>query len=133
MGLAVKASSYEAYNKLIEMINYQHGSLPLKEEDLYETDILSDKEGYIYNIDTLTLGNLLVELGGGRKYKEEEINYNVGFTIINKINSYIKKGDLLFKVYSKQPLTESLIKTFKNTITTSSNVRSNYKEIYKIL
>lgn len=128
-----KLVNKEAYNKLIEMINYQHGSLPLKEEDLYETDILSDKEGYIYNIDTLTLGNLLVELGGGRKYKEEKINYNVGFTIINKINSYIKKGDLLFKVYSKQPLTESLIKTFKNTITTSSNVRSNYKEIYKIL
>ncbi len=128
-----KLTNKEAYNKLMDMINAQHGSLPLKDEKLIETDIVSDKEGYITYIDTLTLGNLLVELGGGRKYKEQKINYNVGFTINKKINSYIKKGDSLFKVYSKEPLNESLIKTFKNTIITSNKQRENYKEIYKIL
>ena len=29
---------------------------------------------------------MLVELGGGRKYKEQEINYDVGFSIHKKIN-----------------------------------------------
>jgi pyrimidine-nucleoside phosphorylase len=128
-----KLESKAAYNKLLEMINAQHGSLPLIKENLIETKIFSDKEGYINKIDTLALGEMLVVLGGGREYKEQVINYNVGFKIINKINSYIKKGDLLFKVYSTTPLTNTLINDFKKTIHVANNKRKNYKEIYKIL
>ena len=128
-----KLNNKEAYNKFLEMIDSQHGKLPLKEEKLITSEIRSDKEGYINKIDTLSLGNMLVRLGGGREYKEQEINYNVGFTIHKKINDYINKNDVLFTVYSKTPLSGELIKIFKDSIKTSTNKNKNYKEIYKIL
>lgn len=131
--IKAKIDSKEAYNKLVEMISYQHGSLPLKEEELIVTDIVSAKEGYISNIDTKKLGNLLTDLGGGRKTKEDSINYNVGYTIYQKINCKVKKGDLLFKVYSTSPLTNNLINDFLNTLVVTDNPNPNFKEIYAIL
>lgn len=128
-----KIKSKAAYNKLLEMIEKQNGKLEFKNESLIETNIMSNDDGYIYQVDTLTLGNMLVELGGGRKYKEQEINYNVGFTINYKINDYVKKGDILFKIYSKSPLENNIINKFKNAITISNKKKTNYKEIYKIL
>ena len=74
-----------------------------------------------------------MELKGGRKTKEDVINYHVGFTINKKINDYINKKDSLFKVYSLTPLDESLIKKFKKTIITSKTKNPNYKDIYKIM
>ena len=127
-----KLTSKAAYNKLLEMIHAQHGSLPLKKEELHETIISSLEEGYIYTIDTMTLGNQLVELGGGRKEKEDAIDFAVGFTILNKINNYVKKGDPIFKVYSRAPLTKEMIDTFLNTITLKESKNLEFKEIYDI-
>lgn len=128
-----KITSKEAYNKFIEMVESQNGKLPLNKEKLYETEIISDIEGYINKIDTFTLGYMLVELGGGRKFKEQEIDYSVGFTINKKINDYVKKGDILFKVYSRSPLSNELIEKFKRTLKTSTNKNTHHKEIYKIM
>ena len=129
-----KIESGEAYQKLVDMVNAQHGSLPIKlDENLTVTEIRSNKEGYITKINTLDLGNMLVELGGGRKYKEQEINYDVGFAIHKKMNEYIKENDLLFTVYSTSPLSEKEIKEFQNSINVSNKPNLNYKEIYKIL
>ena len=129
-----KIESGEAYQKLVDMVNAQHGSLPIKlDENLTITEIRSNKEGYITKINTLDLGNMLVELGGGRKYKEQEINYDVGFAIHKKMNEYIKENDLLFTVYSTSPLSEKEIKEFQTSINVSNKPNLNYKEIYKIL
>jgi len=129
-----KITNGEAYQKLVEMINTQHGSLPIElDKNLIVTEIKSGKEGYITKINTLSLGNMLVELGGGRKYKEQEINYDVGFSIHKKINDYVNKDDVLFTVYSTSPLNEECINCFRKTIYTSKNRNKNYKEIYKIL
>lgn len=129
-----KIESGEAYQKLVDMVDAQHGSLPIKlDENLIVTEIRSNKEGYITKINTLDLGNMLVELGGGRKYKEQEINYDVGFAIHKKMNGYIKENDLLFTVYSTSPLSEKEIREFQNSIHVSNKPNLNYKEIYKIL
>ena len=129
-----KIESGEAYQKLVDMVNAQHGSLPIKlDENLTVTEIRGNKEGYITKINTLDLGNMLVELGGGRKYKEQEINYDVGFAIHKKMNEYIKENDLLFTVYSTSTLSEKEIKEFQNSINVSNKPNLNYKEIYKIL
>ena len=129
-----KITSGEAYQKLVEMINAQHGSLPINiDSNLIKTEIRSNKSGYITKINTLELGNMLVELGGGRKFKEQEINYDVGFSIHKKMNDFINEGDLLFTVYSTSVLDEKTINEFKSSIYTSDKKNLNYKEIYKIL
>jgi pyrimidine-nucleoside phosphorylase len=129
-----KITSGEAYQKLVEMVNAQHGSLPINiDPNLIKTEIRSNKSGYITKINTLELGNMLVELGGGRKFKEQEINYDVGFSIHKKMNDFINEGDLLFTVYSTSVLDEKTINEFKSSIYTSDKKNLNYKEIYKIL
>ena len=128
-----KITSKEAYNKLLEMIKYQNGALPFNKEDLYTTIITSQENGYINEIDTKALGNLLITLGGGRKTKEEQINYHVGYTIHKKINDKIKKGDALFTIYSKSPIDEIIVNSFTSSLTISKNKNTNFKEIYAIL
>lgn len=128
-----KITSKEAYNKLLEMIKTQHGKLPLNEKKLYETEITSTKTGYITNIDTKNLGKILIDLGGGRVSKEQEIDYNVGFTIYNKINDIVNKGDLIFKVYSNTPLDSTLLEKFISSLKIEDSPNKDFKEIYAIL
>ena len=124
----------KAYNKFIKLINAQGGKLPITgNKNIIKTNLISNNEGYINYIDTYELGKILVDLGGGRKYKEQEINYDVGLTIKVKINDYINKNDILFEVYSKDPLSQELKNRILNTIKLSNRKRHNLKNIYKII
>lgn len=124
----------KAYQKFVELVEAQGGKLPIpKSKKITKTHINSNKEGYIYEIDTLALGKLLVELGGGRKYKEQEINYDVGMIIKVKLNDFVKKDDLLFEVYSLSPLSNEMKNKILNCITFNNKKRKNLKNIYKIM
>ena len=129
-----KITSGAAYQKLLDMVEAQHGTLPITlDSNLIKTEIRSNKEGYMTKVNTLDLGNMLVDLGGGRKFKEQEINYDVGFAIHKKMNDYIKENDILFTVYSTNILDEKTITEFLNSIHVSNKPNLNYKEIYKVL
>lgn len=124
----------KAYKKFLELIEAQGGKLPIPtNKKIIKTNIFSPSNGYIYSIDTYTLGKILVELGGGRKYKEQSINYDVGIIIKSKINDLIKDGDILFEVYSTEELSPQLKETLINTITFSKRKRRHLKNIYKII
>ena len=97
----IKGNLYngKAYNKFLEMVHAQGGSLPIPQnKNMIKTIIHSTKKGYITSINTYKLGASLVELGGGRKYKEQEINYDVGIIIKHKINDLIDMNDPLLEV-----------------------------------
>lgn len=78
------------------------GSLPL--EKGYE--LKSHKKGYIKGVDSLKAGELAMALGGGRRKKEDSINYGVGILLNKKNGDFVNKDELLGTVYSKKPLTE---------------------------
>ena len=124
----------KAYNKFVELVTSQGGKLPLKENnEIIKEELITQEEGYVYEIDTYALGKLLVELGGGRKYKEQEINYDVGMIIKVKINDYVKKGEVLFEVHSSSPLTNELKSQILSTIKFNNKKRNNLKTVYKII
>lgn len=124
----------KAYNKFLQLVEAQNGKLPIPtNKKIIKTQIYSNNNGYIYEIDTYALGKLLVELGGGRKYKEQEINYDVGIMIKVKINDLVKENDLLFEVYSSSPLTEDLKNQIANTLKYNNKKRKNLKNVYKII
>ena len=95
--------------------------------------MLSQQEGYINQIDTLKLGKILVELGGGRKYKEQEINYDVGMIIKVKINDLIKENDLLFEGYSNGPLSKEIKESILSCLRFENKKRKHLKNVYKIM
>jgi thymidine phosphorylase len=61
----------------------------------YIAPIYADKEGYVSQIDTRSVGLGVIMLGGGRINPDQQINYTTGFT------SFCQKGD---KVDAKTPL-----------------------------
>ena len=65
----------------------------------HSTEITASKDGYISSIDTLLLGNALVEMGAGRKKINNSIDSSAGFTIHVKRGDFVHKGDNLFTSY----------------------------------
>ena len=65
----------------------------------HTTEITASKDGYISSIDTLLLGNALVEMGAGRKKITNSIDSSAGFTIHVKRGDFVHKGDNLFTSY----------------------------------
>ena len=95
----------EALEKLRELIKLQGGN-PKAIDDpsilpkaRYEIEVKALKQGWVSEIDTLKIGLLLNEIGGGRKKKGDKIDHSVGFIFFKKLGDYIKKGDTLAKIF----------------------------------
>ncbi len=63
-------------------------------------EIYSPREGYISKMDTALIGEAMVETGAGRHQKADPVDYGAGIIMNVRIGGYIKKGDVLAKVYS---------------------------------
>lgn len=63
--------------------------------------ILSPKNGYISKFDTEKIGLLCVELGGGRKKADDDLDLGVGLKLLKKRGDKIKKDEPLLIVYHR--------------------------------
>lgn len=95
----------KALEKFNEMIESQGGNLQNMRRANYECEILSESDGYVYEINALNVGELVCNLGGGRRKKEDKINFDVGVILDVRVGDFVKKGDRLMTVYSNEPLT----------------------------
>ena len=95
-----------AYDKFCEWIQAQGGDVryledtSLFEKASMEKEVRATSEGYIEYMDTQKIGNICVDLGGGRKTREDTIDYAAGITVEKKTGDYVKKGDVIAKVYT---------------------------------
>jgi len=71
--------------------------------------ILSKKEGYVNDINSLKIGTISMRLGAGRISKEDEIDPNAGVILGVKIDDYVKEGDILAKLYGNKKVEEKEI------------------------
>lgn len=120
----------KAYNKLLEFVKYQNGDITKlpKSNNIYE--IKSDKEGYLTDISSLDIARLSMNLGAGRKTKEDTIDYSAGIIINKNINDKVGIGDTILTLYTNKELPE--IDKEKLYKITESKV-NNYKLIYEII
>ncbi|MBD3286304.1 thymidine phosphorylase [candidate division WOR-3 bacterium] len=98
--------SGKGLNKFIEMVRLQGGN-PAVVEDYkllpraeFKIPVTAEKEGVFQKIDTYKIGMLAVELGAGRRRKEDSIDPAVGFKINKKIGDEVEKGEPLAYVYA---------------------------------
>jgi len=98
--------SGRALKKFITFVKNQGGSareieeverLPRAE---LEKEYVTEAEGFVQEIDALKVGLAAMVLGAGRERKEDEIDLAAGVELFKKIGDRVKKGDILFKVYS---------------------------------
>ena len=93
-----------ALQKFREMIHRQGGDTRIIEDYSYlplpkhTIDVLAQTTGYISGIDCFSIGMSLIDLGGGRKRKEDSIDVSCGFKIHKKTGDRVEKGACLAQV-----------------------------------
>lgn len=88
-----------AYQKFLELVKAQNGDIDKLEVSKKTKKIKSPCDGVVKKIDALELGKLSIELGGGRKKKEDKIDYGVGIKLHKQLGDVVKKGDVLATLY----------------------------------
>ena len=67
----------------------------LLENGVTQIEIKSPRGGFVSSIDTLAIGNALVELGGGRRLANDGIDHAIGFECTAPLGAELKEGDSL--------------------------------------
>ena len=65
-------------------------------------EIKATQAGWIHAVDSRALGILAMELGAGRRSKDDVLDLGVGIRLHRNVGDSVKAGDTLFTVYAKQ-------------------------------
>lgn len=92
-------SKGRAYEKFLELVKAQGGDISKIKVSDKKQYIKAEKDGIVSKIDALKVGLLSIELGAGRKTKEDTIDYSVGIKLNKLVGEPVKKGEHLATVY----------------------------------
>lgn len=109
----VNIANGKAYEKFCEWIKVQGGHLRGLVKPMLEQTLQSKVNGYVAKINTQKLGELIMELGAGRKHKDDVIDYQVGIILQKKVGDLVKVGDLLMILRVANDITINVQDYFK--------------------
>lgn len=132
--------SGKAFDKFLEIVKLQGGNefYILNPEKYprtkYSEKIVSTKTGYLKKVDTFNIGMASLELGAGRRTKEDFIDPKAGIIFHPKIGDRIKKGSVVAELYSDDKIKiETAKKLVEDSLILSIKKVSKTKLIKKIL
>lgn len=102
----------KAYNKFKQYVISKGGNIEINLSE--GRKVMSEKEGYIKDINAMEVGKLSMNLGAGRKEKTDKIDFNAGIILNKKKGDYVKKGELLATIYGKKEINEQEILKYIN-------------------
>jgi pyrimidine-nucleoside phosphorylase len=130
----------QAYKKFLEIVKLQDGKINYIEnlekypKSKFSKKVFSQYSGFVSKIDTYKIGMASLELGAGRKTKEDKIDPKAGIIFKMKIGQKINKKDEIAILYSddksKLNVAEKMI---HDSISFSRNKVSKPSLIKKIL
>ena len=98
-----KIENKSALNKFKDIISSQGGDIDsLIEEGIKKNNTIivrSKNSGFIESMKTDEIGWALVEIGAGRKKRNDKLDYLAGIEFINKIGDKVNKGDAIFRIF----------------------------------
>jgi pyrimidine-nucleoside phosphorylase len=121
-----------------QMVKLQGGDTGIIEDYLklpqakvkYETQ--SARRGYIKEIQADQIGWLAIEIGAGRKRKEDQIDPAAGFVIRKKIGERVQKGEVLAEIHCPdQKLAERIGEQLKKCFVVSQSPAKKPKKIIR--
>lgn len=98
--------SGKAIAKFSELIENQGGNsevindYTLFPQAAFKRDFVSEKDGYIAEMKTDTIGMASLVLGAGRETKESSIDYAAGIMFNKKTTDDVKKGEVIATLYT---------------------------------
>lgn len=130
----------KALEKLRELINAQGGDVSVIDNydkfelPAYKVEYESKKNGYVQNIDAYKIAYACKILGAGREKKTDSIDYSVGIYLNKKSCEPVKKGDVLYTIYSNDPEKTKIAQRYcDEAFSINENKPSHNNMIYKIV
>ena len=100
-------SSKRALEKFSAMVEAQKGDIRVVED----TSLLpkapavvvkeAEHEGYISGINAKIIGNATIELGAGRKKRNDPVDPATGIVLKKKVGEFVEKGEPLFEIHAR--------------------------------
>ncbi len=95
-----------AYRKMLEWLDAQGADVKyIENPELFgqaehSLDILADENGFISQMDAEKIGLCAMELGAGRRTKEDKIDPLSGIVLVKKTGDAVRAGELIARLYS---------------------------------
>ena len=99
--LAENLSSGKAFEKFGEMVRAQEGIWPVDLPLAKKFPLTAKSEGWVTSIDGRILGQLCVDLGGGRKTTQDVIDHGVGVEILVRPGDRVARDETWAHVFAR--------------------------------
>lgn len=116
-------TTQKAFYKLCDWVESQNGNKEIIMNNIffkpkYELDIKSNKAGKVIYPNIIGLAELGIDLGAGRRIKDDKIDFQAGIYLNKKDGEKVKNGETVFKLFSSKPI--------------SNKINKNAYELFKI-
>lgn len=133
-------NSGKAFNKFVELAQRQGADVSyLYDLNKFEKapiiiPVVSDKTGWVKKLNAEKIGKVSVDLGAGRKQKEDQIDRRVGIILCKKIGDKVEEGEALAYIHANNSdEIDAKIDTIKSAYTFSKDVVIKEKVIDEVL
>ncbi len=133
-------SSGAAFEKFKEWISAQGGDASYAEhpekfkEARYKRSIAVNAAGFISRMDAEKIGICAMELGAGRKTKDDKIDFSAGLVLERKTGDKLEAGDVIAKLYTDRMDTlDEAERVFRTALEISDTPPEDAKLIYRVI
>lgn len=126
-----------AFQKWIDIVEEQGGDTGVIKNPAsypaakYSLGVKAKKAGYLSEMDTFNLGMAAVELGAGRRAKEDTVDPSAGYILHKKLGSKVEENETIATLYTnKKEKLNTTEEIFLNSISISENRRTPGSLIY---
>ncbi len=130
----------KAFKKFLEIVKLQGGNIKLMEHpETYPKSkviekVISKENGYLKSINNFEIGMAALELGAGRKTKEDKIDFKAGIIFNKKLGNFVKKGETIAELHtSSETKCKNVKANFYNFLEFSNHKTSQPELIKKII
>jgi thymidine phosphorylase len=68
------------------------------------TEVRAEREGFVHAMDGRALGILAMDLGAGRRFREDRLDLGAGLRVHRSVGDPVRAGDVLFSVHARPGL-----------------------------
>jgi len=126
----------KGFSKFLEIVELQSGNIDyinnthMYPRAKYSMKIHSTKSGFIQEMNTYHIGMASLELGAGRRKKDDKIDHKAGIVFYKKIGDPVKKEEIFCELYSDS---RTKINTAKELIIESIQFSKTKPKIPKLI
>ena len=108
-------------------------ALGLLSTTLQTTEVCASEEGYVCEINALSLAKISSDLGAGRKKVDDLLDMQVGMIIDAHIGTPVEQGEPLVTIYHRADLTKQQVEKIRSSFTISNTSVEPASRIIDIL